>query len=108
MSRINEPGPVDPGLPEHERRRLIALVTGRPAGIGGRVPLTDSQKAEFDSLALRRQQGEPLQYLEGTVQFGQIEVGVDSRVLIPRPETEYLLELVAHRRAPTVVVDLCT
>lgn len=109
MSQINEPETAFPGLPEHERRRLIVLVTGRrPAEIGPGVPLTDPQKAEFDSLAVRRQQGEPLQYLEGTVQFGPIEIGVDSRVLIPRPETEYLLELVRNRRSPTVVVDLCT
>jgi release factor glutamine methyltransferase len=109
MSRINESEPADLALPEHERRRLIALVTGqRSAGSGRRVRLTASQQAEFDSLAVRRQHGEPLQYLEGTVQFGQVEIVVDSRVLIPRPETEYLLELVGNRRSPTVVVDLCT
>ena len=109
MSRIDDPGPADPRLPEHERRRLIALVTNqRSARIGRRVRLTPSQLADFDSLALRRIRGEPLQYLEGSVQFGQIEVGVDPRVLIPRPETEYLLELVGSRPAPPLVVDLCT
>ena len=109
MSRNSDPEPSDLGIPEHERRRLIALVTGqRSAGIGRRVRLTRAQQAEFDSLAIRRLGGEPLQYLEGTVQFGRIEVGVDPRVLIPRPETEYLLELVANRLPPTVVVDLCT
>ena len=109
MSQISDPGPADLGLPEHERRRLIALVTNqRSAGVGRRVRLSSSQLAEFDALAARRLGGEPLQYLEGTVQFGQVVVGVDSRVLIPRPETEYLLELVSNRPAPTVVVDLCT
>jgi release factor glutamine methyltransferase len=109
MTRSNEPEPENVGLPEHERRRLLALVTGQGSeAVGGRVPLNASQQAEFDSLANRRLDGEPLQYLEGTLPFGPIEVGVDHRVLIPRPETEYLLELVGSRRSPTLVVDLCT
>ena len=42
----------------------------------------------------RRRDGEPLQYIEGSAQFGPIEVAVDPRVLIPRPETEQLWERV--------------
>lgn len=53
--------------------------------------------------------GEPLQYLEGRVQFGPVEVAVDARVLIPRPETEYMFDLAAKGAvAPRVIVDLCT
>ena len=58
-----------------------------------------------------RRRGEPLQYIEGTVQFGPIEILVDSRALIPRPETERLWEiavdLIKDRERP-IVVDLCT
>jgi release factor glutamine methyltransferase len=109
MTRSKDAEPADEGLPEHERRRLFALVTGqRLTELRRTVQLTAAQKALFDSLVARRRQGEPLQYLEGTVQFGPIELAVDDRVLIPRPETEYLFELVSGRPAPVVVVDLCT
>jgi len=53
--------------------------------------------------------GTPLQYLEGTAAFGPIDVVVDDRVLIPRPETEGLWQLaVSVVVEPTVIVDLCT
>lgn len=79
-------------LPAHERRRLAAL---------GRVDVED--------LARRRLAGEPLQYLEGTAAFADFDVVVDSRVLIPRPETEGLFELVAGLvESPKTIVDLGT
>ncbi len=81
-------------LPDHELRRLQAL-----AGPNGSV----------DALVERRLGGEPLQYIEGTAQFGPIELLVDQRVLIPRPETETLFEIAARMvRLPEVIVDLCT
>ena len=96
-------------LPDHERSRLVAAVTGRGRGQLLREPsLTPDQQARLDALTARRLEGEPLQYLEGTAPFGPVEVAVDKRVLIPRPETEYLFELVVNRPAPNVVVDLCT
>ncbi|CAN5749191.1 putative protein N(5)-glutamine methyltransferase [soil metagenome] len=61
------------------------------------------------ALVEARLAGEPLQYLEGNVQFGPVEVLVDRRVLIPRPETENLFDLVSKAAvAPEVIVDLCT
>ena len=83
-------------IPAHELRRLQGA-----AGEGG-----------LDDLIERRLAGEPLQYLEGTVQFGPVEVVVDPRVLIPRPETEYLWEqavaAVGEAGHGSVIVDLCT
>lgn len=79
-------------LPPHEQRRLRAL--GRP---------------DIESLAARRLAGEPLQYLEGTAAFADFDVVVDSRVLVPRPETEGLFELASRWvRDPRVIVDLGT
>jgi release factor glutamine methyltransferase len=57
----------------------------------------------------QRLDGEPLQYLEGTAAFGPLDLVVDERVLIPRPETEGLWELAASLiGAPEVIVDLGT
>lgn len=47
-------------------------------------------------LVRRRLAGEPLQYIEGTVQFRELELLADPRALIPRPETEQLVERVAR------------
>jgi release factor glutamine methyltransferase len=99
-------------LPAHERRRLLSLVTGEPlAETYEGMLLTDRQRRRYDTYLQRRLDGEPLQYLEGTVEFGPLTVAVDRRALIPRPETEYLWELVVGEvgsGSPSVVVDLCT
>jgi len=88
-------------LPTHERRRLLAVVTGEPFHkVYDGMDLTDRQAKRYLQLGLRRMAGEPLQYLEGTVQFGPIELTIDRRALIPRPETEQLVEIaVDHIRS---------
>ncbi|MEA3503492.1 MAG: peptide chain release factor N(5)-glutamine methyltransferase, partial [Actinomycetota bacterium] len=99
-----------PELPDHEVRRLLAKATGRhwTALILG-VDLTTSEVETFRDFVSRRRAGEPLQYIEGTVEFGPIEVAVDPRVLIPRPETEQLYEIAEVAvEDPMVIVDLCT
>src|SRR5690606_41341548 len=81
-------------LPPHERRRLLAL--GRD---------------DVEDLARRRLEGEPLQYREGTAAFTDFDVVVDLRVLIPRPETEGLFDLVVRELgggAPAGTVELGT
>ncbi len=55
-------------------------------------PLTDGELASFKTLLQRRLQHEPLQYIIGTTDFMGIEFFIDRRVLIPRPETEVLVE----------------
>jgi len=83
------------GLAFHEAERLLGLVTGadRSTVVGG-MAVDHALASRFRALVARRRAGEPLQYLEGTVQFGPIELEVDGRVLIPRPETEQLWERV--------------
>lgn len=98
-------------LPEHEVQRLLVVSSGRSRTellLG--VDLGADVRADFESLLARRRSGEPLQYIEGRIPFGPIEVSVDSRALIPRPETEQLFELLvdAVDPPPRVVVDLCT
>jgi len=55
----------------------------------------------------RRAAGEPLQYILGTTEFCGLEFLTDRRVLIPRPETELLIEAVLQCR-PRVIVDVGT
>lgn len=54
-------------------------------------PLTAAELELFRKLVRRRLKREPLQYIMGTAAFRQLELFVDSRVLIPRPETEVLV-----------------
>ena len=54
--------------------------------------LNDAQHEAFNSSVQRRQQGEPIAYILGKKAFWDFELSVDPRVLIPRPETELLVE----------------
>lgn len=49
---------------------------------------TERQVASFDRMVIRRSDGEPLQYVLGNWGFRHLDLFVDDRVLIPRPETE--------------------
>ncbi|HEX8360853.1 MAG TPA: peptide chain release factor N(5)-glutamine methyltransferase [Longimicrobium sp.] len=55
-------------------------------------PLRPEELAEFKSRLLRRAKREPLQYIEGEAHFRELRLRVDPRVLIPRPETEQLVQ----------------
>ncbi len=97
-------------LPRHETERLLSKATHRPRPellLG--VPITHTELATFEALATRRRAGEPLQYLEERIPFGPIEVTVDRRGLIPRPETEQLFALAVDAVVePQVILDLGT
>lgn len=54
--------------------------------------MTDTEIAAYKALIRRRGTGEPLQYIVGETEFMGLRFRVDSRVLIPRPETELLVE----------------
>lgn len=63
-------------------------------------PLSKDELATFRALVKRRAAGEPAQYLTGKKEFYGRPFAVDSRVLIPRPETELLVEGVLAALSP--------
>lgn len=83
-----------------ERPRLLAILDG-PA---------DGAQAALEEMLSRRLAGDPLQYVTNEVGFRRLVLRADARAMIPRRETETLLEA-AHVLAPEGtfrVLDLCT
>lgn len=71
---------------------------------------TDKQQA-YERLVARHAAGEPLAYITGFQPFCNLEISVTPDVLIPRPETEELVDWAAHffnPAAPLKILDLCT
>lgn len=70
----------------------------------------DKQQA-YERLVARHAAGEPLAYITGFQPFCNLEISVTPDVLIPRPETEELVDWAAHffnPAAPLKILDLCT
>ena len=89
-------------IPEHELARLRE----KAKELSGST--TDYQ-SEYSSLLTRRVNHEPLQYIEEYVPFYSISLKVDERCLIPRPETEYLVQIIKENvEPPKKVLDVGT
>jgi len=74
-------------------------------------PLAEAELAKIRPLVKRRSEREPLQYIVGTTEFSGLTLKVDRRALIPRPETELLVEMAKELCAatpPARVLDLGT
>lgn len=67
------------------------------------APVGDGPAATFESDLRRREAGEPVAYIRGFKEFYGIALAVDRRVLIPRPETERLVELAETEIADRLV-----
>jgi release factor glutamine methyltransferase len=99
----------------HEARWLCEEVYGeRGAAFQTALAQAATQRmvARFDGLLARRRAGEPLQYVLGSWSFRTIELMVDRRVLIPRPETEVVVDIALNLArslpAPITAVDMGT
>jgi release factor glutamine methyltransferase len=75
-------------------------------------PLAHAELNGFRELFKRRRAGEPIAYLLGEREFYGISLRVDARVLIPRPDTERLVEVALERTRQRsmlgTALDLCT
>jgi release factor glutamine methyltransferase len=74
-------------------------------------PMEPSELAEYKALIGRRAAGEPVAYILGQRDFYGRLFQVDARVLVPRPETERLVDAVLEsvpKDAPRKILDLCT
>ena len=75
-------------------------------------PLGDTELASYRELIKRRLAGEPVAYLVSEHEFWGFPLTVDPSVLVPRPDTETVVEVALARRAdrttPCRVLDLCT
>ena len=74
-------------------------------------PLSHAELLSARGLIMRRVGREPLQYILGTQEFCGLEFAVNQAVLIPRPETELLVEYAAQRipvEQPATIIDVCT
>jgi len=105
---LEQAGVPSPGVDDEE---LAAHLLGVARTRLGMTPLVESTWVDgYQELVARRAERIPLQYLLGSVHFGQARLVVGPGVFIPRPETESLLvwalDAIAVLRKP-VVVDLC-
>lgn len=98
------------GIDAREARLLLAEVAGTSVA---RIAASPEEDVPFEvedaflALALRRRTGEPVAYLLGRKEFYGLELLVSPDVLVPRPETELLVDL-ARERQPASVMDLGT
>jgi release factor glutamine methyltransferase len=111
--RLAAAGVPSPGA---DAELLAAHVLGLPRArlvlAGGMVP---TERERYDLLVTQRAARVPLQHLTGVAPFRRLELAVGPGVLVPRPETELLVEwawevapAVATAAAGPVVVDLCS
>ena len=92
-----------------EAELLLAHVLQRPRAwlfAHADDPLADDAARDFATLVQRREAGEPVAYLTGRRGFWRFDLRVTSATLIPRPETERLVELALERIPQGVDVTL--
>ena len=85
-------------IKNHEQEIILAHVLGISrkqlrTDIPIKSQLDSSQQEQFDSFCREREAGQPLQYVLGVAPFRYLELFVGPGVLIPRPETEVLVDI---------------
>ena len=107
-TRLREAGIEDAS---REAGRIWADLARIPTGeawLGRERRATEQEAERYFAAVERRAVGEPLAYVTGWTGFRRLTIRTDRRALIPRPETEGLVELVLARRPDGTVADICT
>ncbi len=99
--------------PDLDLQLLLEQVLSKPRSYLYTWPektLTESQQQYFEQLLARRQQGEPIAHILGQRDFWTLSLAVNNSTLIPRPDTERLVELALQKLpdGPFKVADLGT
>jgi len=99
--------------PRRDAEILLGFVTGKARTFilaFGETPLTGEQQAQLAGLLARRVRGEPVAHLIGEREFWSLPLFVSPATLIPRPDTECLVEQALARlpAAPCRILDLGT
>lgn len=97
--------------PRLDAEVLLAWVLGVPRAALYADPgrgLEPEEARRFADVAARRRNREPIAYITGTKGFRRLELVVDQRVLVPRPETEHVVEAVLDLPAGARVADVGT
>jgi len=103
---------VAAGVPEARLDAEVLLAAASGRGRASLIadpsePLPPAVSRLYGEFVRRRLRREPVAYIVGTKGFRRIELAVDRRVLVPRPETELLVEVALERR-PGRVLDVGT
>lgn len=101
---------LDRGVVDREARWIVERAAGDPFRVVADQPASVRSHHHWRIMVERRAAGEPLQYVLERWPFRNLELYVDRRVLVPRPETEVLVgaALDEHARVGGPVVDLGT
>ncbi len=102
---------ISPEDPTFEARALLLRLTGRSRTdliTRDDERLTIEEAEQFLHAVNQRVSGVPLQHILGFVDFRSIRLRCDARALIPRPDSEIVVDLALAQRAPHVVADLGT
>jgi len=94
----------------NEARWIVERAAGDPYRVVAEKAVTVRSHHHWRLMVERREAGEPLQYVLERWPFRRLELFIDRRVLIPRPETEVVVDavLAEHARVGGPVVDLGT
>lgn len=107
-ARLREAGVPDPGQESRWIWEHVSRETRHTVFMRGDDSAAPDLAAEYERMIGRRAGGEPLAYVLGETAFRMFRIRCDRRALIPRPETEGLVDLVLSRRLTGVALDVGT
>lgn len=107
---------IEDAIKEAEMLIIEALHISKSKLYTDGFEISEDTSRQIDTLASRRANGEPIQYIIGHVEFFGLKINVGRGVLIPRPETELLVEETIKRvmsyelnqNSKFKILDLCT